>query len=149
MDALRHPERSVARTAVHRTESTLLYRLVEQHYPDFRELRAREGRSLPDYVQEEFDACLKCGRLEEGFLRVRCEGCRAEKLVAFSRKKRGFCPSCGGRRMAETAALLAHEVLPERPLRPRVLWLPFALRLLLATDPDSLTLVLRTVYRSR
>lgn len=51
--------------------------------------------------------------------------------------------------MAETAALLAHEVLPERPLRPRVLWLPFALRLLLATDPDSLTLVLRTVYRSR
>jgi Transposase zinc-binding domain len=41
----------------------------------------------------------------------------AEKLVAFSCKKRGFCPSCGGRRMAETAALLSDEVLPERPLR--------------------------------
>ena len=131
--------------AQHRPESTLLYRLVEQHYPDFRELRAREGRSLPDYVQQEFDAYLKCGRLEEGFLRVRCEGCRAEKLVAFSCKKRGFCPSCGGRRMAETAALLADEVLPERPLRQWVLSLPFALRFLLATDPDSLTRVLRTV----
>ena len=87
---------------------------MEQHYPEFRELRAREGRPLPACVQEEFEAYLKCGRLEEGFLRVRCEGCHAEKLVAFSCKKRGFCPSCGGRRMAETAALLADEVLPER-----------------------------------
>jgi len=129
--------------AHHRPEATLLYQLVELHYPDFRELRAREGRSLPDYVQEEFDAYLKCGRLEEGFLRVRCEGCHAEKLVAFSCKKRGFCPSCGGRRMAETAALLADEVLPERPLRQWVLSLPFALRFLLATDPDSLTLIQR------
>jgi ribosomal protein S27E len=75
-------------------------------------------------VQQEFDAYLKCGRLEEGFLRVRCEQCHAEKLVAFSCKKRGFCPSCGGRRMAETAALLADEVLPERPLRQWVLSLP-------------------------
>jgi len=134
--------------ARHRPGNTLLYQLVEQHYQDFRELRAREGRSLPDYVQEEFDAYLKCGRLEEGFLRVRCEGCHAEKLVAFSRKKRGFCPSGGERRMAETAALLADEVLPELPLRQWVLSLPFALLFLLATDPDLLTLVLRTVYRA-
>jgi transposase len=34
-------------------------------------------------VHEEFEAYLKCGRLEEGFLRVRCEQCHAEKLVAF------------------------------------------------------------------
>ena len=103
--------------ARHRPETTLLYQLVEQHYPVFRELRAEAGRPLPDYVEAEFDAYLKCGRLEEGFLRLRCEQCHAEKLVAFSCKKRGFCPSCGARRMAETAALLADEVLPERPLR--------------------------------
>ncbi len=109
-----------------------------------------QGKAVryPAMCEEEFDAYLKCGRLEEGFLRVRCEGCHAEKLVAFSCKKRGFCPSCGGRRMAETAALLADEVLPERPLRQWVLSLPFALRFLLATDADSLTLVLRTVYRA-
>ena len=70
-------------------------------------------------------------------MRVRCEHCHAEKLVAFSCKKRGFCPSCGARRMAETAALLADEVLPERPLRQWVLSLPIALRFLLATDPDA------------
>lgn len=132
----------------HRPESTLLYQLVEQHYPAFRELRAEVDRPLPDYVQEEFDAYLKCGKLEEGFLRVRCEYCHAEKLVAFSCKKRGFCPSCGARRMAETAALLADEVLPERPLRQWVLSLPMALRFLLATNPDALTLVLGAVYRA-
>jgi len=99
----------------HRPEQTLLFQLVEQHYPPFRELRAAADRPLPDFVQQEFDAYLKRGRLEEDFLRVRCERCHCEKLVTFSCKKRGFCPSCGGRRMAETAALLADEVLPERP----------------------------------
>jgi hypothetical protein len=39
-------------------------------------------------------------------------------------------------------------VLPEQPLRQWVLSLPFALRFLLATDPDALTRVLRTVYRA-
>ena len=134
--------------ARHRPESTLLYQLVEQHYPAFREMRAEVGRPLPDFVGEEFEAYLKCGRLEEGFLRMRCEHCHAEKLVAFSCKKRGLCPSCGARRMAETAALLADEVLPERPLRQWVLSLPHALRFLLATDPDALTLVLGVVYRT-
>ena len=132
----------------HRPERTLLYQLVEQHYPAFRELRAAADRPLPDFVQQEFEAYLKCGRLEEGFLRVRCEQCHAEKLVAFSCKKRGFCPSCGGRRMAETAALLVDEVLPERPLRQWVLSLPHALRFLLAVNSEALTLVLGEVYRT-
>jgi len=121
--------------ARHVPESTLLYRLIEQHYPTFGESRSEAGRPLPDCVQQEFDAYLKCGRLEEGFLRVRCEHCHAEKLVAFSCKKRGFCPCCGARRMAEAAALLANEVLPERPLRQWVLSLPQALRFLLAHGP--------------
>jgi hypothetical protein len=134
--------------ARHRPENTLLYRLVEQHYPAFRDHRHEAGRPLPGYVQEEFEAYLKCGRLEEGFLRVRCGSCHAEKLVAFSCKKRGFCPSCSARRMTETAALLVDDVLPERPLRQWVLSLPFALRFLLATDPAALTLVLGAVYRA-
>src|SRR5690606_23435493 len=50
-----------------------------------------------------------------GFLRVKCDSCQAEKLVAYSCKRRGFCPSCGARRMVETAALLIDEVLPLQP----------------------------------
>jgi hypothetical protein len=50
------------------------------------------GRPLPDYVEEEFDAYLKRGRMEEGFLRLRCERCHAEKLVAFSCKEARLLP---------------------------------------------------------
>ena len=69
--------------ARHRPETTLLYQLVEQHYPPFRVMRAEVDRPLPDFVEEEFEAYLKCGRLEEGFLCLRCEHCHAEKLVAL------------------------------------------------------------------
>jgi ribosomal protein S27E len=100
--------------ARHRPESTLLYRLVAEHYPKFRDRRAAEERPLPRYVEDEFEAYLKCGLLEHGFLRVKCESCQAEKLVAFSCKRRGFCPSCGARRMAETAALLLDDVRQSR-----------------------------------
>ncbi len=41
--------------ARHRPEATLLYQLVEQHYPAFRDLRAETGRPLPGHVQEEFE----------------------------------------------------------------------------------------------
>jgi ribosomal protein S27E len=99
----------------HRPEQTLLYRIVEEYYQAFTSHLAKQGRELPCYVQREFEDYLKCGRLEHGFLRVRCESCHAERLVAFSCKRRGFCPSCGARRMAESAALLVDEVLPEQP----------------------------------
>jgi ribosomal protein S27E len=134
--------------ARHRPEATLLYQLVERHYPELVAAREAAGRPLPNYVQEEFEAYLKCGRLEHGFLRVRCEHCHAEKLVAFSCKRRGFCPSCGARRMTDSAALLADEVLPAKPIRQWVLSLPFALRFLLATDAQALTRVLGIVYRT-
>jgi hypothetical protein len=91
--------------ARHRPETTLLYQLVEQHYLAFRELRAAAGRPLPDYVEAEFDACLKCGRLEEGFLRLRCEQCHAEWLVAFSCKKRGLVErDAGNARLSDEPA---------------------------------------------
>ena len=50
------------------------------------------------------------------------------------------------RRMAETAAVLADEVLPDQPLRQWVLSLPHALRFLLASNSEALTLVLGGVW---
>jgi len=43
----------------------------------------------------EFDAFLECGILAHGFLRLRCGACGHDKLLAFSCKRRGFCPSTG------------------------------------------------------
>ena len=87
----------------HRPESTLLYQIVQEYWPEFQAELASHGRHLPAYVTKEFDEYLKCGRPEYGFLRVRCESCHDEKLVAFSCKRRGFCPSCGARRMTDSA----------------------------------------------
>ncbi len=89
-----------ARYARRRPEQTLLYQIVQTHYPAFLAELAARDRTLPAYVQREFEDYLTCGRLEHGFLRVRCSDCHAERLVAFSCKRRGFCPSCGARRMA-------------------------------------------------
>ena len=50
--------------ARHRPGQTLLYQLVERHYPELVAVREAVGRPLPKYVQEEFAAYLKCGRLE-------------------------------------------------------------------------------------
>ena len=101
--------------ARHRPETTLLYQIIQEYWPEFQAELASHGRYLPAYVTKEFDEYLKCGRLEYGFLRVRCETCHDEKLVAFSCKRRGFCASCGARRMADSAALLVDEVLPHQP----------------------------------
>ena len=79
---------------------------------------------MPDFVKAEFDAFLECGILAHGFLRLRCADCAHEKLVAFSCKRRGFCPSCGARRMAETAAHLVDHVIPRVPVRQWVLSFP-------------------------
>lgn len=77
---------------------------------------AREDRVLPEYVRQEFDEFLRCGVLEHGFLRVVCDQCHAERLVAFSCKRRGFCPSCGARRVAESARHLVEEVFGPSPV---------------------------------
>lgn len=131
----------------HRPEQTLLYRIVDEYYPAFTAHLAEPGSELPGYVQREFEDYLKCGRLEHGFLRVRCESCHAEHLVAFSCKRRGFCPSCGARRMAESAVLLVDEVLPEQPVRQWVLSFPYPLRFLFASRPAIMGQVLGIVYR--
>ncbi len=87
----------------HRPERTLLYQIVDEYYPAFKAHLAGQGTVLPGYVEQEFEDYLKCGRLEHGFLRVRCDTCHAEHLVAFSCKRRGFFHSFASRPMAEGA----------------------------------------------
>jgi hypothetical protein len=68
----------------HRPEETPLYGIVETYYPRFLARLEVDGGSLPAFVKQEFDDFLKCGLLEHGFLRVKCDGCQHEHLVAFS-----------------------------------------------------------------
>jgi hypothetical protein len=78
---------AVPRYAHHVLERTLLYALVQAHYPDLIARLEVEDRALPAYVRKEFEALLRCCLLDHGFLRVVCEHCHAERRAAFSCKK--------------------------------------------------------------
>jgi hypothetical protein len=106
------------------------------------------GAALPAFVRKELEGYVACGLLSRGFALMQCEGCKQSRLVAFSCKKRGFCPSCCGRRMAQTAANLIDHVLPPVPLRQLVLTMPFELRRRLAYDGPLLGAVSRVFMRS-
>ena len=93
------------------------------------------GVALPEFVRNELDAYLHCGLLCRGFALLKYSNCTERRLVAFSCKGRGFCPSCLGQKVCQTAAnLIEHVVPPQVPLRQWVLTVPHALRYRLAYD---------------
>ena len=115
-------------------EDTLLYQLVRDNLEEFLALTREKGRGLPLYVEDEFREYLRCGVLQYGFSRIRCNDCGDEHLLPFSCKKRGFCPSCCGRRMAEQMIHLSDEVFPTVPVRQWVVTIPPPLRYIVSTN---------------
>jgi hypothetical protein len=110
-----------------RPEKTVLYRIVSEYWPEFRE-RAMEEGGLPVFVENEFEEYLTCGIPEYGLARFMCGVCGHEMVVAYSCKRRGFCPSCIGRRMSDMAVHMVEDVLPKVPLRHWICSLPWRLR---------------------
>ena len=141
----------------------VLHRVVRDHLQTFLAEAAhlRAGEGVPRFVEDEFQTFLTCGWLAGGFARFQCGACKAERLVAFSCKGRGFCPSrgprrtdcvrwggsCGGRRMTERAAHLVDHVLPDVPVRQWVLTVPHRIRYLLAWRHDLCKAVVRVLLR--
>ena len=128
---------------------TLLYQVVADHLETFlASLDADpDAKGLPAYVEREFYDYLQCGVLAHGFLRLGCDTCQQELLLAFSCKRRGFCPSCAGRRMAQTAAHLVEQVIPWVPTRQWVVSVPVPLRYWMAASQD-LTAQVHTIIRT-
>jgi len=129
-------------------EATLLHRVVAEELDGFLAEAMERGHPLPRFVESTFRDFLDCGIEEHGFLRVHCDECGRDRVVAFSCKRRGVCNSCGGRRMAETAAHLVDRVLPEVAMRQWVLSLPFPLRYRLAYDRTLATPLLAAFLRA-
>jgi len=128
---------------------SVLQQIVREHFETFRAEAAhlRDGEGLPRFVEEEFEAFLRCGWLAGGFARFRCGDCGMNRLVAFSCKGRGFCASCGGRRMTERAAHLVDHVFPDVPVRQWVLSLPPRIRYLLAWHHDLCKALVGVLFR--
>jgi hypothetical protein len=125
-----------------RPEETALYETVAERWPALHE-RLKETGGLPKFVMREFEEFLKCGIPEEGCLHLVCRSCGYSEVVALSCKKRGFCPSCLGRRMADVAVHLEERVLPSVRIRHWICSLPWGLRALLGYDRELCAEVVR------
>jgi hypothetical protein len=115
-------------------------------------MQGERDRPVPRFVERELRSFLDCGVLARGFLRVHCDSCGKDRVVAFSCKGRSVCSSCCGRRMVDAAAHLVDRVLPMVPVRQWVLSLPFQLRCRLAYDSrlvrDVLHIFIQEVFSS-
>jgi hypothetical protein len=136
----RHPER------------TAFYRLLDAHLDRY--VGSYEERFEPRYgplrrvVPRTAEAFLECGRLKNGFARIRCPQCRGEHLLAFSCQTRNFCPSCQSKRAALFAEKLCAEVLAPVPHRHLVFTIPRSLRGLFERDRRLLGLLSRSAYEA-
>ena len=134
-----------------RSTETPLYPVVQHHLETFL-AEAQEanpmGWGIPTWVERDFRGYLRCGILAHGFARVRCTDCGHDRLLAFSCKGRGVCPSCNARRMAEVAAHLTDEVIPLLPVRQWVLSVPKRLRPFLHQTPEVASAVLALFLRA-
>ena len=124
----------------------MLYNAIAEHLETFLASLQDDpdAKGLPGYVEREFYDYLQCGILAHGFLRLGCESCKKEVLLAFRCMRRGFCPSCAGRRMAQTAAHLVEGVMPWVPTRQWVVSVPMPLRYWSALSRD-LTAQMHTI----
>jgi len=100
------------------------------------------------YVEKVICRYLDCGDLSHGFARVRCKDCGNEYLLAFSCKRRHFCPSCHQKRVVEFGERLCMEVLKKIPHRHFIFSIPKILRRYFLYDRRLLAALSRCAWES-
>jgi len=120
-----------------RSHTNDLQEIVEDHLEEM--VRVWDKRFASNHgplhprVRDLLERSVRCGNPHFGFLRLRCvnEECDAkgEKIVPFSCKSRGVCPSCGQKRAIAWAERMVEEVLPDVPYVQLVFTIPKMLRM--------------------
>ena len=111
----------------------MFYRVLFHHIESF--LKAYGSRFEREYgyllliVEEVVDKYLDCGNPKCGFARIKCSDCGREKLLMFSCKTRGFCPSCHAKRREEWGEWMREELILDAPHRQVVFTIPKMLRI--------------------
>ena len=100
------------------------------------------------YVEKVIHRYLDCGDLSHGFARVRCKDCGHEYLLAFSCKRRHFCPSCHQKRVVEFGEWLCLDVLKKILHRHFVFSVPKMLRRYFLYDRKLLASLSRCAWES-
>ncbi|MEW6667000.1 MAG: transposase [Thermodesulfobacteriota bacterium] len=113
-------------------QDSTYYQCVEDHFEEFQRIYDERFTIkygfFRAYVKQVIYRYLDCGILHNGFARVKCKDCGHEYLLAFSCKRRHFCPSCHQKRVVEFGEWLCKEVLKAVPHRHFTLSLPKILR---------------------
>ena len=113
-------------------ERTVLYRVLFHYFDRF--LTEYESRFEREYgyfrpiIKDVVERYLDCGNPRCGFARIRCPDCRQERLVMFSCRTRGFCPSCHAKRIEEWGEWMRETLLLDVAHRQIVFTIPKRLR---------------------
>ena len=108
------------------------YHCVEDHFETFVRIYddhfSRQYGFWRPHLEKVIYRYLDCGDLHNGFARVKCKDCGHEYLLAFSCKRRHFCPSCHQKRVVEFGEWLCVDVLKKIPHRHFIFSIPKILR---------------------
>ncbi len=128
------------RRTIPRAPCNTLKDIVEAHLEELPRVYDDRFRNqygpLHPRVIDLYERFLQCGDFHFGFLRLLCGDCGHERLLPFSCKARGLCPSCGKRRAIEWAERMVEDVLPEVPYAPLVFTIPKILRPVFLFRPE-------------
>ena len=109
------------------------YQCIEDSYEEFKRSYERNFSQKYGYLRSHIEKViyqyLDCGILHNGFARIKCRACSHEYLLAFSCKRRHFCPSCHAKRIVEFGEWLCGNVLKKVPHRHFVFSIPKILRI--------------------
>jgi hypothetical protein len=67
-----------------RPEESILYQVVAENLESFLSRQQERERVVPKFVEKDLRDFLDCGILERGFIRVHCDTCGKDRVVAFS-----------------------------------------------------------------
>ena len=111
---------------------TPYYQCIEDYYEEFKRTYDRKFSQKYGYLRSHIEKViyqyLDCGILHNGFARIKCHSCGHENLLAFSCKRRHFCPSCHAKRCVEFGEFLCANILKKVPHRHFVFSMPKILR---------------------
>lgn len=113
-------------------QNTAYYQCIEDHFETFDQVYEdrfeRQYGFFRSYVRQVIYRYLDCGVLKNVFARIRCQDCGHEFLLAFSCKRRHFCPSCHQKRVVEFGEWLCTEVVKSVVHRHAVFSVPKIIR---------------------
>jgi len=133
-------------------QTSQYYQCIEDNFETFErvydERFSRQYGFFRPFVKDVMYRYLDCGDLHRGFARIRCPDCGHEQLLAFSCKRRHFCPSCHQKRVVEFGEWLCMEVVKKVPHRHVVFSIPKILRRYFLYDRSLLSDLSRCAWET-